>query len=127
MVTCLLTVDNEMRYVSYNGVVLQADGQYDRWTEMKTVTFEADSCNPGRLEIRGFNYEGHPEGSLNVPAEYVDTCGSGGVIVSCTAAERNPWNGYGSNYQDWKAFGVPTEGGVKTRPKHPNHEPCVAF
>jgi len=38
-ITCILTVDNEMRHVSYNDVVIQASGDYASWTAVKTITF----------------------------------------------------------------------------------------
>lgn len=104
-VTCILTVDNEMRYVSYNGQELQASGNYGSWGEAKTITFEADRCNPGKLEVRGFNYEGHPDGG-NHASNPRDACLTGGLLVSCTAPEGTPWNEFGSNMLDWKAFGV---------------------
>ena len=38
-VTCILTVDNEMRYVSFNDEVLTAEGDYANWGAVKTINF----------------------------------------------------------------------------------------
>jgi len=124
-VTCILTVDNEMRYVAYNGQELKAVGNYKMWTGVKTITFESDRCNPGVLEIRGFNYEGHPEGG-NHGKRSRDACLTGGVLVSCTAPKGSPWNKFGTNLKDWVAWGVPVKGTKAWHKQNKNNVPCVS-
>jgi len=38
------------------------EGDLANWGEAKTINFQTDRCDPGVLEIQGFNYEGHPDG-----------------------------------------------------------------
>jgi len=67
-----------MREVQYNGAVLQADGAYEDWGAVKTIYFESERCNPGKLRIQGFNFEGHPDGG-GYASSPSDACKSAGL------------------------------------------------
>lgn len=127
-VTCRFTVDNQLRYMAYNGNELYNDGgDKADWTKPKTVVFEAERCNPGVLEIRGFNWEGHPEGrKYRGHANAKDGCLTGGVLVSCTAPAGSPWNNFGTNVNRWRAVGVEMKGTKSWRKPHPEDKPCVS-
>ena len=87
---CKLTVDNEIRYVKYNNITLDINGDQSTWTSEKSISFEAVNDDPGTLEIKGFNQEN-------------TNCQSGGMLIHCISNDTSsPWHNFVSDDVNWE-------------------------
>ena len=121
-VTCQLTVDNELvpkknsgGGIKFNQVSLPTFPSYDPedkgWKEPKMIRFNIpDNNNPGTLQISGKNSEIGKDG-----------CKTGGLLISCSAPDGNPWNKFGSNQKNWTA-----DGSKGKELNQPSIKPCLS-
>jgi len=98
LVSCSLTVgttdnvDNVVDAIYFNGLQLQASGDYADWTATKVVTFPDTS---GVLAIAGNAYEEGGHG-----------CENSGLTVYCSSTNTSsPWHHYRTDTVHWKAYG----------------------
>ena len=86
-----MTIDNTVDSVSYNGYVLQVEGNMNDWKKEKTFKFS--SCynnNPGELIINGTD------------SDKSEHCLRGGMMLLCAAADQtSPWHNFGSDLDNW--------------------------
>lgn len=94
-VTCRFTVQNVVDSVKYNDKDIQYSGDPKKWKSPKIITFEANPKNPGNLTIQGSSGLGDADG-----------CKNAGLLMSCEAANGNPWNNFGTNENNWSATGI---------------------
>ena len=89
--TCILTLDDILYDIYQNGVPLTATGDYNSWRSVKTISFHE---NFGYLAFSGRDNN------------ICDGCVCSALVVSCSSTNTNsPWHGWGSNADEWTAFG----------------------
>jgi len=97
MVTCLMTIDNEIHYVYYNNqdITSKVTGNRLDWGSQKVLKFV--EVSGATLAISGYNLEDNG-------------CQSGGFSITCTSNNpRSPFNGLSSDQTHWKANGWSSE------------------
>ena len=86
-----MTIDNTVDSVSYNGYLLQVEGDVEDWEIEKTFKFS--SCynnNPGELIINGTDHDKS------------NHCLNGGMMLLCTAQDQSsPWHNFASDLDNW--------------------------
>jgi len=112
-VTCELTLNSTLNPPTNRGGAIEHKGK-------KLSTYPLYKTTEKGKMIR-FNDDG--KGSIVIKGKSEDSgkngCESAGMILSCKAAEGNPWNNFGSNLKKWTAEGVK---GKKFNP--PTIKPC---
>lgn len=105
LVTCHLTVDNNLEIFAYNGVELQAGSDPDfatsknDWTKTKKISF---------VEVEG--------AILAVKAKDMDattgaaTCGTGGLLMTCQASNTaSKWHNWVASATTMRSVGHPSD------------------
>jgi len=93
VVTCKLTADNEIKTVSYNGIILSVTGDKRNWQKQNTFQFETWS---------------EPEDVLSIAAEdwnNSQNCIWGGLLLHCQAKDTSsPWHNFKSSTDHWQTL-----------------------
>jgi len=101
VVTCKLTVDNEIKTVSYNGITLSVTGDKRNWQKENTIQFETGKqANTNRLTVGVLRIEGE-DWELNNGAN----CIWGGLLLHCQAEDTSsPWHNFKSDTDHWQTL-----------------------
>ena len=83
LVNCMMTIDNEVKQVFYNGNRVKVDGDLSVWWALKRFSYNKTAG--GELKISGYNREN-------------SGCNTGGLLLACD-------DGLTSDTNHWKAFG----------------------
>jgi len=93
-VTCSLNVAGELNGVKYKGKDLEIFGDKTNSEVVKTVNFDSDPKNPGKIIVDAYNKND------------ADGCKTSGFMMSCKAHSSNPWNKFVTNKSHWSATGI---------------------
>ena len=115
-VTCELTLSSSLNPKGNRGGSIEHKGK-------KLPTYPLyDKEDKGVKEGKMIRFTDDGKGSIVVKGknnESTDGCQSAGFIASCRAADKNPWNNFGTNLKRWTAEGL---SGKEFNP--PTIKPC---
>ena len=101
LVNCMMTIDNEVKQVFYNGNPVKVGGDLSDWWVLKRFSYNKTAG--GELKISGYNIDDFG-------------CYSGGLLLACD-------DGLISDANNWKAFGSSGEAPLS---KSDYSKPCVS-